>query len=113
MSKQRQRARAAREAEQAKARARAAKAAERRAKLERVTPSMPEVPKRQPVYRQRRFPPLPWRLKLALGLFYAAAVGLILWLAPSWTGRLGLIVVATMLLPLIVILTTDPSRRYR
>ena len=113
MSKQRQRARAAREAEQAKARARAAKAAERRARLERITPSVPEVPKRQPVYRQRRFPPLPWRLKLALALFWLAAVALILYLAPTWTGRLGLIVVATMLLPLIVILTTDPTRRYR
>ena len=113
MSKQRQRARAVREAEQAKARARAAKAAERKAKVERLTPSMPTPPKRQPVYRQRRFKPLPWRLKLALALFWVAAVALILWLAPTWTGRIGLIVVATMLLPLIVIITTDPTRRYR
>ena len=113
MSKQRQRARAAREAEQAKARAKAAKTAERRAKLERMTPSVPTPPKRQPVYRQRRFKPLPWRLKAALAMFWVIAVALILFLAPTWTGRIGLIVVTTMLLPLIVILTTDPTRRYR
>jgi hypothetical protein len=113
MSKQRQRARAAREAEQAKVRARAAKAAERKARLERLTPAVPEVPKRQPVYRQRRFPPLPWRLKLALALFWLTVVALSLYLAPTWTGRLGLIVVATMLLPLIVVIVRDPTRRTR
>ena len=113
MSKERQRARAAREAEAAQLRAKKARAAERRAKVERLTPTVPELPKRQPVYRQRRFPKLPWRLKLALGLFWVAAVLLILFLAPTWTGRLGLVVVATVLLPLIVIITTDPTRRYR
>jgi Flp pilus assembly protein TadB len=113
MSKERQRARAAREAEAAQLRAKKAKAAERKARVERLTPSVPELPKRQPVYRQRRFPKLPWRLKLALGLGYAFAVLAILFFAPTWTGRLGLLVVATMLLPLIVIITTDPTRRYR
>ena len=113
MSKERQRARAAREAEAAKLRAKKARAAERKARVERLTPSVPELPKRQPVYRQRRFPKLPWRLKLALAVGYAFAVLAILFLAPTWTGRLGLLVVATMLLPLIVILTTDPTRRYR
>lgn len=113
MSKERQRARAAREAEQAKARARAAKAAERKAKVERLTPSVPEVPKRQPVYRQRRFPPLPWRLKLPLALFWLTMVALALFLAPTWTARFGLIVVATMLLPLIVVIVRDPTRRTR
>ena len=110
MSKQRQRARAAREAERAKAKAKAARTAERKAKLEKMTPS---VPKRQPVYRQRRFPKLPWRLKLALALGWSCAVLAILFLAPTWTGRIGLIVVATMLLPLIVVITTDPTRRTR
>lgn len=113
MSKERQRARAAREAEQAKARARAAKAAERKAKVERLTPSVPEVPKRQPVYRQRRFPPLPWWLKIALALFWLTMVALALFLAPTWTARVGLIVVATMLLPLIVVIVRDPTRRTR
>ena len=113
MSKERQRARAAREAEAAKLRAKKARAAERRARVERLTPSVPELPKRQPVYRQRRFAKLPWRLKLVLAIGYVLAVLAILFLAPTWTGRIGLVVVATMLLPLIVILTTDPTRRYR
>ena len=113
MSKERQRARAAREAEQAAARLKAQRAAERRAKVERLKPSAPELPKRQPVYRQRRFPKLPWRLKLALAVGYAFAVAAILFLAPTWTGRIGLLVVATMTLPLIVVITTDPTRRTR
>ncbi len=113
MSKERQRARAAREAERAKARAKAAKAAERRAKLDRVTPTVPSVPKRQPVYRQRRFPPLPWRLKAALTAGWVAAALLILFTVPTWTGRIGFIVIATMLVPLIIVITTDPTRRTR
>ena len=32
---------------------------------------------------------------------------------PSWSGRLGLLVVATAALPLIVVLVRDPSRRTR
>ena len=113
MSKQRQRARAAREVERVAARAKAAKAAERKARIERLTPSVPELPKRQPVYRQRRFPKLPWRLKLALGLFWFAAVVLVLFTVPTWTGRFGLVVVATMVLPLIVVIVRDPTRRPR
>ena len=113
MSKERQRARAAREAEAAKLRAKRARAAERKARVERLTPTVPELPKRQPVYRQRRFARLPWRLKLALGLGWLAAVVAILFLAPTWTGRIGLLVVATMLVPLIVVITRDPTRRYR
>ena len=68
---------------------------------------------KQPAYRMRRFPPLPWRLKAALALGWLAAVALILVFAPTWPGRLGLIVVATMLLPLVVVLVRDPSRRTR
>ena len=113
MSKERQRARAAREAERAKARAKAAKAAERKAKLERVTPSVPAVPKRQPVYRQRRFPPLPWRLKLGITLGWVALVLVILFTVPTWTGRIGFIVIATMLVPLVIVITADPTRRTR
>ncbi|MEX2290501.1 MAG: hypothetical protein WD794_09275 [Mycobacteriales bacterium] len=112
MSKQRQRARAAREAEKANARAKAAKAAERRAKVERPAPSGPDISKRK-VYRQRRFPPLPWRLKLGLTVFWLAAVVASLLFAPTWTGRIGLIVVATMALPLIVVIVRDPTRRPR
>ncbi|MCW2681401.1 MAG: hypothetical protein JWM62_2802 [Frankiales bacterium] len=113
MSKERQRARATREAEAAQLRAKKARAAERKARVERLTPTVPELPKRQPVYRQRRFPKLPWRLKLALTLGWLFAAAAILYLAPTWTGRIGLLVVATMVLPLIVVITTDPTRRTR
>ena len=113
MSKERQRARAARETARAAARAKAAKAAERRAKIERLTPSVPELPKRQPVYRQRRFPPLPWRLKLALALGWLATAVLILVVVPTWMGRFGFLVIATMMLPLIVVIVRDPTRRPR
>jgi Flp pilus assembly protein TadB len=113
MSKERQRARAVRETERRKAKAKAAKAAERKAKLDKVTPSMPSVPKRQPVYRQRRFPPLPWRLKLALAVGWAALVVVILLTIPTWTARIGFIAIVTMLVPLIIVITTDPTRRYR
>ena len=110
MSKQRQRARAAREAERAKAKAKAAKTAERKAKLEKMTP---QVPKRQPVYRQRRFARLPVALKAFLAVFWLVAVALILLFVPTWTARIGFIAIATMLLPLIVVIVRDPTRRYR
>jgi Flp pilus assembly protein TadB len=113
MSKERQRRRAALEAERTNARAKAARQAQRREKVARLTPSVPEVPKRQQVYRQRRFPPLPVRLKVALGLFWFATAALILYLAPTWTGRFGLLVVLTMTLPLIVVILRDPTRRTR
>ena len=61
----------------------------------------------------RRFPPLPWRLKAALALGWLAAVVLVLLLVPTWSGRIGLVVVATAVLPLIVVLVRDPSRRTR
>ena len=61
----------------------------------------------------RRFPPLPWRLKAALALGWLVAVALVLVLVPTWSGRIGLIVVATAVLPLIVVIVRDPSRRTR
>ncbi len=87
-------------------------AAARRQRLERIKPTLPELPKRR-VYRQRRFPPLPWRLKLVLVLGWSAAAVLALYLVPTWTGRLGFLVVATFLLPLIVVFVRDPTRRTR
>ena len=113
MSKQRQRDRAAREAQQAAERQKRAKAAARKQRVERLTPGVPELPKRQPVYRQRRFPPLPWRLKLALALGWLVVAALVLYLVPTWTARVGFLVIATFALPLIVVLVRDPTRRTR
>ena len=113
MSKERQRARAAREAERAKAKAKAAKSAERKAKLDKVTPSAPSLPKRQPVYRQRRHAPLPVLLKVFLAVFWLIALALTLLFVPTWTARIGFLAIATMLLPLIAVIVRDPTRRYR
>ncbi len=113
MSKQRQRARAAREAQEAEERDRRAAAAARTPKAARLRPVLPDLPHRRPVYRQRRFPPLPWRLKLALALGWTTVAALVLVFVPTWTGRLGFLVVATFTLPLIVVLVQDPTRRTR
>jgi hypothetical protein len=66
---------------------------------------------RRTVYRQRRFPPLPWRLKAALALGWLTVVLLGAYLSPSWLGRLGIVVIATFCLPLIVVIVRDPTRR--
>lgn len=113
MSKQRQRDRAAREAKAAAARQKAARSTARKERVDRLTPAVPKPSKRQPVYRQRRFPPLPWQLKAALAALWLAALVLTLVLVPTWQGRFGFMVVATMCLPLIVVLVRDPTRRTR
>ena len=113
MSKQRQRDRAAREAREAAERQRKAKAAARKERTDRLKPALPEIPKRQPVYRQRRFPKLPWRLKLVLGLGWLTVAALVLAFVPTWTARLGFLVIAPFCLPLIVVLPRDPTRRHR
>ncbi len=117
MSKQRQRDRAAREAAAAAQTARQAEAQSRAdrkaARLRPPATTPPTRPRRPVVYRARRFPPLPWRLKLVLALVWTTAAGLTLYLVPTWTGRIGFLVVATFALPLIVVLVHDPSRRTR
>ncbi len=117
MSKQRQRDRAAREAAASKlareAANRAAVEARRRpAGGPKAGPAPRSRPRgKQPVYRQRRFPPLPWRLKAALALGWLIVLALTIYLVPGWQGRIGLMVVATFCLPLIVVIARDPSRR--
>ena len=117
MSKQRQKDRAAREAAAAakpsdagqRARAAATEAAVDAGRR----PSATTPKARQSVYRQRRFPPQPVRLKVALALGWLTVLVLTLYLVPTWTGRLGLMVIATFALPLIVVIVRDPSRRTR
>ena len=110
MSKERQRARAAREAERHKAKPKATRPDETKPKPQKTVTS---DKKRQPVYRQRRHAPLPVALKLFLAAFWLIAVTLILLFVPTWTARIGFIAIATMLLPLIAVIVRDPSRRYR
>jgi hypothetical protein len=71
------------------------------------------APKKQTVYRQRRFPPLPWRLKAALAVLWVTVLVLALLFVPTWQGRIGVMVLATFALPLIVVIVRDPSRRTR
>jgi hypothetical protein len=66
-----------------------------------------------PVYRQRRYPPLPLRWKLFLAaLWVAALVATILLVEPN-PARVGVMIAVTFALPLLVVLVRDPSRRTR
>ncbi len=108
MSNQRRKNREAREAAAAKARRAATEAAVEQGR--RPDPRSGKAA-RTPVYRQRRFAPLPLRLKASLALGWLTVLALVLYLVPTWTGRLGFMVIATFALPLIVVLVRDPSRR--
>ena len=121
MSKSKQRARATREAQQqAAARARAAqrKAAGPQPARPAGTTTQKAAAKKplsrrgkQPVYRQRRFPKLPWQLKLALALGWLL-VQVIVWITIDSVGtRIALAIISLFALPLLVVLVRDPSRR--
>lgn len=64
-----------------------------------------------PVYRQRRFPPLPLRWKVMLAALWIIALVLSIMFVDGNTGRVGLMIAVTFALPLIVVLVRDPSRR--
>ncbi len=66
-----------------------------------------------PVYRQRRYPPLPLAWKIALAAVWVAALVATVLLVDSNPGRVGVMIVVTFLLPLAVVLLRDPSRRRR
>ena len=119
MSKSRQRARASREAQQqAAARARAA---QRRSGPEPTGPAAAPARKpagkpvakraKQPVYRQRRFPPLPWQLKLALALGWLAVQVVVFFTIESIGTRIAIAIISLFALPLLVVILRDPSRR--
>jgi len=64
-----------------------------------------------PVYRQRRHPPLPLPLKVGLVLAWLAALVATIEVVGPWTGRIGVMIVVTMVLVLFVVLAFNPSRR--
>ena len=119
MSKSRQRARATRE-EQQRAAARA-RAAERKAKAPqperpagRTTARSPQAGRKagkQTVYRQRRFPKLPWQLKLVLAMGWLAVQVVVFFTVNSVGTRIALAIISLFALPLLVVLVRDPSRR--
>ena len=113
MSKERQRRRAALEAERHKPGAKKKVAGAKQAAAQR-TAAPKRAPKgRQKVYRQRRFKPLPLALKVGLAVGWLLGAAAILLLTPTWTGRIGFLVILTMLLPLVVVIVRDPTRRTR
>ena len=64
-----------------------------------------------PVYRQRRYPPLPLALKAVLAVVWLAALAAVIALVGPWTARIGFMIVVTMVLVLFVVLVFNPSRR--
>jgi hypothetical protein len=66
-----------------------------------------------PVYRQRRYPPLPLAWKLVLVALWVAALVATVLLVDSNEGRVGIMIAVTGALPLLVVLLRDPSRRRR
>jgi Flp pilus assembly protein TadB len=99
VSRERARARVAREAERAAERERAAKKRARQERLESLKPSLPALPR-----RRRRYGALP--LRVVLGLAFG-------WLVTQWVfwqvvtdvrTRIGLAMVSLLALPLVVVL---------
>ena len=64
-----------------------------------------------PVYRQRRHAPLPLPLKLGLVVAWLAALAATISVVDPWTGRIGVMIVVTMVLVLFVVLAFNPARR--
>jgi hypothetical protein len=119
VSKQRQRARAEQEARQRAAQR--AKTAQKKAggstqvrpqdTRRKDGPGRAKRKGKQPVYRQRRFPPLPIWLKLSLAFGWLAVQVLIWFTVESIGTRIALAIISLFALPLIVVLVRDPSRR--
>jgi hypothetical protein len=66
-----------------------------------------------PVYRQRRYPPLPLVWKLVLAAVWIGALVTTVLLVDEVLGQIGIMIAVTFALPLIVVLVRDPSRRRR
>lgn len=76
-----------------------------------ATRSTPRRSTSGPVYRQRRHAPLPLALKVGLAVVWLAALALAILTVDPWTGRVGVMIVVTMVLVLFVVLVFNPSRR--
>ena len=113
MSKQRQRRRAVLEAERHRPGVKKAKVAGAKQAAAQRTAAPRKVKGKPVVYRQRRFKKLPLGLKLGLAVGWLVGAVAIVALTPTWTGRLGFLVILTMLLPLVVVIVRDPTRRTR
>ena len=106
MSKERARARAAREVERAAERERIAKRRAREQRLRGLKPSLPELPK-----RRRRYGAMPLRLQLGLAFGWLVAQWLFWQLFADNKTRLGLALVSLLALPILVVLFPTKGKR--
>jgi Flp pilus assembly protein TadB len=106
MSKERARARAAREAERAAERERAAKKLARQQRLEALKPSLPELPR-----RTRRYGALPLRVILGLAFGWLVAQWVFWQVVTDVRTRIGLALISVLALPLVVVLLPMKGRR--
>ena len=68
---------------------------------------------RGPVYKQRRYPPLPLAWKALLAAVWIAALVLTIVFVDPVPAQVGVMIAVTFALPLVVVLVRDPSRRGR
>ena len=68
-------------------------------------------PVKGPVYRQRRYPPLPLKWKLLLAVAWLAALAATVSVVEPNPARIGIMIGVTFALVLAVVLFRDPSRR--
>jgi Flp pilus assembly protein TadB len=106
MSKERARARAARELERATERERAAKKRARQERLNALKPGLPELPR-----RRRRYGALPLRVVLGLAFGWVVAQWVFWQLVPDVRTRVGLALVSLLALPLVVVLLPMKGKR--
>jgi hypothetical protein len=108
VSKERARARAAREAVQAAEREQPARTRARQDRRRRLRPGLPALPTRR--RRPRRYGALPTRLRLGLGFGWLVLQWLFWQFTVEPRTRLGLAVLSLLALPLLVVLVRTPSR---
>jgi Flp pilus assembly protein TadB len=110
MSKERARARAAREAAHETARAaereRIAKRRARGQRMRSLKPSLPELPR-----RRRRYGAMPRRLQLGLAFGWLVAQWLFWQLVADNRTRVGLAIVSLLALPILVVLIPSKGKR--
>jgi ferric-dicitrate binding protein FerR (iron transport regulator) len=106
MSKERAKARAAREAARAVEREQAARRRVRQERLAGLKPSLPERPR-----RRRRYGAMPLRVQLGLAFGWVVAQWVFWQLTADTRTRIGLALVSLLALPLLVVLLPMRGRR--
>jgi hypothetical protein len=105
VSKERARAREARQAERAREVERRAKERARQARLQSLKPTLPPVPR-----RRRRYGAMPLKLQLGLAFGWLVAQWVIWQLVADTRSRVALGVVGLLALPVVAVLVRTPPR---